>query len=336
MNISRCPSCLKPGHSEFCAPCRKRLFNGKRVSPILTFSRPEYNRRRREQGGRLSISGAQSKYSLALRGTTLELTERGGEYILKPFAPGEFENMSNMPANEHVTMQIAQQVFKMPAAESGLVFFNDDDIPAYFARRFDVLPDGTRLLQEDFAQIAGVSEETTGKSYKYDSSYEKIALLMKEQVSAYAVEVEKLFRLVVFNYLIHNGDAHLKNFSLFRNPAMNTYILTPAYDLLNTRLHLPHESALALDLFEPSFETESYTVNGYYTRDDFIEFGRRTDIPPKRAERFLDEFTGHESEIHALLDKSFLDDSRKSQYKEMVRERADALRYSYRLSRGKK
>jgi serine/threonine-protein kinase HipA len=330
VNISRCPSCLKPNLSEFCASCRKRLFDGKRVSPILPFSRPEYNHHRLEHADRISISGVQSKYSLKLQGTTLELTEKGGEYILKPFVPGEFENMLNMPANEHVTMQMARQIFRIPTAENALVFFPDDDTPAYLTKRFDVLPGGTRLPQEDFAQIAQVSEETNGKNYKYDFSYEKIAALMHEYVSAYAVEVEKFFKLVMFNYLVHNGDAHLKKFSLYRNPVLNAYILTPAYDLLNTRLHLPNESALALDLFESDYETESYKANGFYARDDFFEFGRRIGIPEKRVNRFIGEIAGRENEIATFLGISYLDDSLKARYKEMIKERIGALRYSYR------
>jgi len=154
MSISHCPSCLKPGYTEFCNLCRKKLFGGKKVSPILPFSRPEYNHRRVEHGDRISISGVQSKYSLKLLGTVLELTETGGEYILKPFVPGELENMSSMPANEHITMQMARRIFGLDIAENALVFFSDDKTPAYLTKRFDVLANGTKIQQEDFAQIS--------------------------------------------------------------------------------------------------------------------------------------------------------------------------------------
>jgi serine/threonine-protein kinase HipA len=330
MSISHCPSCLKPGYTEFCNLCRKKLFGGEKVSPILPFSRPEYNHRRVEHGDRISISGVQSKYSLKLQGTVLELTETGGEYILKPFVPGELENMSSMPANEHITMQMARRIFGLDIAENALVFFSDYKTPAYLTKRFDVLANGTKIQQEDFAQISQVSEETKGKNYKYDFSYEKIAALMKENVSAYSVEVEKFFKLIVFNYLVHNGDAHLKNFSLYRHPALNAYILTPAYDLLNTRLHLPNETALALDLFEADFETESYKANGFYARDDFFEFGERIQISESRLNRFLDEMADRESDMCAMLDISYLEDPLKARYKEMIKERIRALKYSYK------
>ena len=103
-------------HKEYCSACRKRLFDGRRVSPVLPFSRPEYNDYRIEHGDRLSISGVQSKYSLRLTGSDLELTETGGQYILKPFVPGEFRHMEALPANEHITMQLAGQIVGLDTA----------------------------------------------------------------------------------------------------------------------------------------------------------------------------------------------------------------------------
>ena len=50
------------------------------------------------------------------------------------------------------------------------------------------------------------------------------------------VDMERFFELVVFNYIYANGDAHLKNFSLILNG--QDYRLAPAYDLLNTSLHV--------------------------------------------------------------------------------------------------
>lgn len=328
MNIQNCPSCLKEGYREFCPRCCKVLFNGKRISPILPFSRPDYNVRKRDQVSCISISGVQSKHSVRLQGTELTLTEDNGEFILKPIMPGELDNNDSMPANEHFTMQCARQVFKLHTAECATVFFSDDLSPAYLVKRFDITTDGTRYQQEDFAQIAEATEETQGKDYKYGLSYEKIATLMKQHVSTYTLEAEKFFKLLIFNYLVHNGDAHLKNFSLFRDPVINGYLLTPAYDLLNTRLHLPNESAMALDLFEDDFETKSHTVNGFYRRDDFAEFGRRVGLPSERVDRIIDFFISRQHDVDELLRRSFLDNKNREKYSEMVRNRVRAIGYS--------
>ena len=67
--MTNCPGCLKAGHSTFCQTCRKRLFEGKKVSQALPFSRPVYNQARLATAGkRLSISGLQTKMPLVLRG----------------------------------------------------------------------------------------------------------------------------------------------------------------------------------------------------------------------------------------------------------------------------
>ena len=53
------------------------------------------------------------------------------------------------------------------------------------------------------------------------------------------VDMERFFELVVFNYIYANGDDHLKNFSVIRQGG--DYRLAPAYDLLNTSLHVRGE-----------------------------------------------------------------------------------------------
>jgi hypothetical protein len=102
----------------------------------------------------------------------------------------------------------------------------------------------------------------------------EIGDLIRRHVAAYPVDLERYFKLVVFNYLVNNGDAHTKNFSLIRNEQTGEYNLSPAYDLLNTRLHLPTETHTALDLFKDDFATESYKANAFYAYDDFAVFAR--------------------------------------------------------------
>jgi serine/threonine-protein kinase HipA len=105
--------------------------------------------------------------------------------------------------------------------------------------------------------------------------------------------------------------------------------MTPAYDLLNTRLHLPGESACALDLFENDYETESFKANGFYARDDFHEFGTCIGILQNRTNRFLDTIAECEIEMSRMIDISYLSKPIQSQYKELIKERIKALTYSY-------
>lgn len=331
--MTNCPGCLKEGYSTYCLPCRKRLFGGKKVSHVLPFSRPAYNQTKlATTGKRLSISGIQTKMSLVLREGRLEMTETGGQYILKPIPYGEFQRLDVVPVNENLTMQIARQVFGLRVAENALVEFEGGEL-AYLVRRFDVQEDGTRHLQEDFAQIAQRSEESHGKNYKYDSSYEEIGNLIRKYVAAYQVEMEKFLHLVVFNYLVHNGDAHLKNFSLVRNEESGDYTLSLAYDLLCTRLHAPDETRTALDLFKDDFETESYKINAYYAYDDFQELANRLGLHPGRFKRFMQSAVSKEPGIFSLIDRSSLSKECKQVYKDSVRDSIRALSYSFAESR---
>jgi serine/threonine-protein kinase HipA len=279
-------------------------------------------------GDRLSISGIQTKMPLVLRGGRLEMTEKGGQYILKPIPHGAFQRLEAVPINENLTMQIARQAFGIRVAENALVEFEDGEL-AYLVRRFDMQEDGTRHLQEDFAQIAGRSEESHGKNYKYDLSYEEIGELIRKHVAAYQVELEKFLHLVVFNYLFHNGDAHLKNFSLIRNEECGDYTLSPAYDLLNTRLHVPYETRTALALLKDDFETESYKFNGFYAYDDFQELANRLGLHPVRFKRFMQSAVNKKREVFSLIDRSALSEECKQVYKESVRDSIRALSYSY-------
>jgi serine/threonine-protein kinase HipA len=305
------------------------LFDGKKVPFNLPFSRPAYDKEKLEvTPERMSISGIQPKISLVLKAGQLEMVKSGGEYILKPRPQGAFEKLEVAPINEHLTMQIARQVFGIEVADNALVAFNDGEL-AYLARRFDVQPDGKRSLQEDFAQIAARSEETHGKNYKYDLSYEEIGELIRTHVATYKVDLERFFKLVVFNYLVNNGDAHVKNFSLIRSEQTGEYNLSPAYDLLNTRLHLPNESQTALELFKDGFGTESYKANAFYAYDDFVAFAQKLGLVESRYRRVLEEVITTQEAVFALIECSMLPEECKQLYKEHVDDRIRAFSYSF-------
>lgn len=325
--MNRCPGCLKTGFETFCTRCHRTLFGTgrKRVPAVLPFTRPAYDREKvAVTGERLSISGVQTKMSLALVDGHLQMVQSGGQYILKPRPHGTFMRLEAAPINEHLTMQIARQVFRISVADSALVTFQDGE-HAYLVRRFDVQSNGQKLLQEDFAQIAGRSPDTHGANYKYDFSYEAIGALIRRHVATFRVDLERFFTLVVFNYLVNNGDAHAKNFSLIRDDTTSQYNLTPAYDLLNTRLHLPDESRTALDLFEDDFETASYTKQAFYAYDDFAELAKRLGLVETRFRRIMEMFIGKENDVEAMIDASELPNECKGLYKDHVRDRVAAL-----------
>jgi len=322
-----CLGCYKENADGYCYECRKLLFDGKKVSTVLDFDTPKAENFElfEEQTKRLSISGVQLKYSLRLEGKSLVLTEKGGQYILKPIPSTTWiEKLEQAPANEHLTMQIARQIFSIPVAANALIYFRDNQ-PAYITRRFDVNQDGSKWLQEDFAQISGKSRETHGTDYKHDGTYEDVGLLIKEKVAAYPSILEAYFKLLVFNYLFSNGDAHLKNFSLIQSE-FGDFTLSPAYDLMCSKLHTPRESDTALQLFTQHTFNRFYAVYGYFGRPHFEELAARIGIAGKRAARILDELAGSSEAVHAMIQKSFLNDETKQTYLDFYHDKVNRLR----------
>jgi serine/threonine-protein kinase HipA len=303
-----CLGCYKKiEKNEYCLSCRKKLFDGKRVSTLLGFDKPKaenitmYN----EHSKKMSISGVQLKYSLRLNGNKLELCESNGQYIIKPIPTADhLEMMEDAPENEHLTMQIASQVFNIKTAHNALIYFKDGT-PAYITKRFDLKGDGTKYIQEDFAQITNRTNETHGVSYKYEGSYLEIGELIKKYVPASMVALENFFKIILFNYIFSNGDAHLKNFSLIRND-FGEMELSPSYDLMSTIIHTPDERDTALDLYNKDYESEYYATYGHYGRTDFIEFAKRLGIIEVRFMRIIDFFIKKETEVTRFIQNSLL------------------------------
>lgn len=316
--IKYCPGTLAEGFDTYSKTCLNKVFNGRKVSHILPYNSPgiseEDAKKFLENRKRISISGMQEKLSLILDKNKLRLTDEGeqGTHILKPI-PRDLKKVDQVPANEHLTMQIARQVYGIPTAGNVLIFFKNGE-PAYLTKRFDVKEDGRKWGKEDFATLAGKTSENAGINFKYDFSYEALAELIVKYVPAHIVELEKLFSLIVFNYLFSNGDAHLKNFAVLETQS-GDYILSPAYDLVNTRIHVD-DANFALDggLFKDNFESEEMKKNGRVGLDDFHEFAKRLDITVKRRDRLLEPFLTKQIDVETLIQRSFLNNQTKRTY----------------------
>ena len=267
----------------------------------------------REKTRRASISGVQDKVQLKRVRGGFAVVESGGDYILKPVPRNTYAELaSDIPANESLTMDIAEKVFRVRTAEHELVEMKDGEY-AYLTRRFD-RRGGERVQQEDFCQLAGRSPETHGENYKYDASYEELAGLVRRFCPASAVENPKVFFLVLFNYVFANGDAHLKNFSLYRSE-QGDYVLTPAYDLLNTAVHFPNEpTATGLDFFADGHFTPSYETLGFYSSADFIELGAAFGVFEEDVRGMISLFHAHRDEVAQMIETSRLSDEARSRY----------------------
>jgi len=324
----QCFSCMKEltkGH--YCNKCRADLFDGQKIVP-LKFDKIEFYKKRRELADRMSISGVQDKISLKFGSMgELEPTAKDGTYILKPIPIAEDVNRSeDIVANEHISMLLSREVFKIPTALSTLIEFSDGE-KAYITRRFDYSGEeksGTLIKsdQEDFASILDRTSDTNGKNYKYESSYEACAKAIKEFVPAYMPALEDFYKRILFNYLIGNGDAHLKNFSLYREAGREDWSLAPNYDLLYTRYHIPQELGyMGLDLFDGESETEAFAAMGYFTLEDFELFAEHIGISEKRLVKIFESFLQKTPDVVAMIHRSFLSEEGKKAYLQNYLER---------------
>ena len=315
-----CPSTLAKGFDTYSPVAQKALFDGKKVSHVLQFDSPSNSQSDPKEYvkhvGRISLSGVQPKSGLVLDADGHLARPKDGErsrFILKP-TPTSLALLERKycPANEHLTMQLAAQVYRIETAANGLCFFRDGEV-AYLTRRFDVGPDGRKYQQEDFASLAGLTKANGGSDYKYSNlSYEDCADIIQKYTRAAKVEILKFFRLVVFNYLTLNDDAHLKNFSLI-NRGDGEYHLAPAYDLVNTSLHLYEPRIFALDkgLFKEGMQqSDTHSVG----RKDFEEFGRRVGLVDRLVKRELDSFAKPSQLSKELVERSFLSEALKRDY----------------------
>jgi serine/threonine-protein kinase HipA len=311
LQINRCPGTLAAGFTNYSRTCSKRVFNGSKVNHILPYASLQSNHSSEdsfeENATRMSISGVQEKFSIIQLKNKIRLTKEGeqGTHILKPIPSGS-KNADQMPANEHLTMQIAQQVFRIETAENALIFFGNGD-PAYISKRFDVVPGGLKLAQEDFASLAGKSPQTHGADYKYLGSYWDLFELMRENLPSYKVESLKLFKLLVFNYLFSNGDAHLRNFSIIETP-QGDFKLSPAYDLLNSRIHIEDKDFALDEGLIPAIMGQGNVAKQFRLLADYAG------IPEKQTNAIMALMVSKTEQVTNLIDASFLKDRIKRSY----------------------
>jgi serine/threonine-protein kinase HipA len=199
--------------------------------PFIDLTLAGVSLKAQEMVGKMSISGVQPKLSVKLADIAgdshLEVAGEGGQYILKP----QVQAFAYLPENENCCMTVAEDLgIDVPA--HCLVHLKDKSL-AYVVKRFD--REGRRKIhQEDFAQILG-------KENKYDGSVEEIGRKLKAVSEVPGLDIQLFFERVVFNFLIANGDAHMKNYSIIYDDEGRVR-LAPVYDLVCSRIVLPNEA----------------------------------------------------------------------------------------------
>lgn len=255
---------------------------------------------------KMSIQGVQPKLSakLNVKGKVFEVVDTGGRFILKP----QNQLYRCLPENEAITMHIASAV-GIETPFHGMIYAKDDTL-TYFIKRFDRQGYRKRAL-EDFAQLAGLSRVT-----KYNYSMERLVPILEQHCTFPKLEKLKLFKLTLFNYLVGNEDAHLKNFSLIR---LNQKVqLSPAYDLLNTTIVMKVTEELALPLNGKKNNLNRNLFFNYYAID-------RLNLTERVIDQVDQEFRSSIDSWKSLIEKSFLTEELKQEYWEVISQRRAIL-----------
>ena len=277
----------------------------------LDYSAEELRAEAMERASKMSIQGIQPKLSaiLNVRHGRFEIVDKGGRYILKPQHPV----FPELPQNEDLTMHMAESI-GIDVPVHGLIYGKDGAL-TYFIKRFDRKGQKDKIAVEDFAQLSGMSRDT-----KYNYSMERLVRLIDDYCAFPAIEKARLFKLVIFNYLIGNEDMHLKNYSVIvRNGKVE---LSPAYDLLNSTIALkgiPEEIALTL-------KGKKANLNRSVLVDYFG--GERCELTPKVIEKTLDTIQQKLPVWFELIDVSFLSDEMKEKYRNLLTLRITKLDFT--------
>ncbi len=257
---------------------------------------------------KLSIQGVQPKLSviLSIKQEKFEIAEKGGTFILKPPHP----TYEELPQNEDLTMKLAKEVF-IDIPLHGMIY-NIDGTLSYFIKRFDRLPRKRKLAVEDFSQLLGYSRET-----KYESSMEKVITVIEKHCTFPSLEMVKLFRLVIFNFLVGNEDMHLKNFSLINQ--QNKIQLSPAYDLLNTTIVLKSSEEIALPIRGKKSKLNRFDLIDYFGQE-------RLHLPEGIINQELARFEEALNQWTKLIANSFLSQDLKTRYEHLIQQRWQRLK----------
>ena len=176
-------------------------------------------------------------------------------HILK-FASSHY---SHLPENETFITRLAREV-GLPVADVRIRKTSKSSV-TLIARYDRQLESGQwlRLHQEDFCQALGIEA-----SRKYEKeggpSLKQCAELIRQHAAYPLVDLQKLMRWSLFNWLVGNADAHGKNLSWLYSPNGSTS-LAPFYDLVCTRNYknLAREMAMTLGgAWDPDLVTTAH------------------------------------------------------------------------------
>lgn len=228
---------------------------------------------------RMSIAGAQHKMLVVINNG--KFYEPAGNtpssHILKP-EHSKPDLYWQTVRNEWFVMNLAKSLgFKVP--QTFVYYF---PAAAYVITRFDRtgdFPEQNRIHALDACQALGLSRTA------------KYALSNVEQLNQFAEILRvkgaakiAIFNWAVFNAIVGNTDAHLKNLSCL--VGVQGAALSPMYDLVCTAIYEGERGHLNAELSQPMGNAKTLAE---LTREDIFTFGEGLGLPKKLSSTLLNK-----------------------------------------------
>jgi len=179
-----------------------------------------------------AISGIQPK-SLALLSDKESFTTK--EYIIKTWG----DEYKELALNEYFCLKAVEK--------TGVVIPNirvSKNNKFLLVERFNYDHTSNKFLGfEEILVLLGKN-----KDEKYSGSYEQVVKVVYSVTTNKIESVKSLYKTIVMNYLLRNGDAHLKNFGILYDKELKNISIAPAYDIVNTVVYF-NKDRPALSMF---------------------------------------------------------------------------------------
>lgn len=305
--FGKCLICYEKFDRTYHDECMIKIF-GKKINPIVDIDNKTLEKLAKSQlNKKLTIAGAQKKLSLELvedqgKNLRMTLTDLWGRFIFKPTGV-----QPHLPENEHLCLKLAEA--SNIQIEKGALIPTSSGELGFIAVRFDRSELRKEFHQEDFCQI--LNKETFKK---YNGSLEQVGKILKQHSDFPGDNLYRLYELTIFNFLIGNVDAHLKNISLiYENKDGVKTLLSPAYDLISTDLYIAddnEESALAINGKKNKLEIS-----------DFLVLAKSYGISEKVHKKIILKFKNLMPIWDDLITRSFIGENKKKEFKKLIRKK---------------
>lgn len=181
---------------------------------------------------RMSLAGAQDKLAVNLLGDQVVLVKNGEPttHILKP----AIEGLEGSAENEVFCMTLAKRVgLQVPGVAFSIANGTGYLLVERFDRTLDENGNIQRLHQEDFCQALSVPPELKYEDEGGPGINQSLELIQRVTNQPAANRLTFL-KMVIFNFLVGNADAHAKNYALLHSIKPSAPRLAPLYDVVCT------------------------------------------------------------------------------------------------------